>query len=403
MKSIFRPVCVWSAIFLMAMAAPRSAQSDDISFSPLPEDAGAPAQAGGGVAPYPEAAPDMGAGPSPGADSESFIYTVVKGDTLWDISRRFLDSPFKWPALWRRNAESVPITNPHLIYPGQQLRIYPRQGRIEAGPFDAPAMEAPMAAGPAMPFSPPPGAPQGPPRSGFGMSLSRSDMASYNYSPIQKVGFIREQPTPAHGILFKVLGDKTMIYIRNTVYIRPVGNTPLVVGRQYTLYRVKGPIRTGANDAVIGYQHFLTGVVEILRRAEGFVEAVVRDSYRPIRVDDMLMPHVERSPQIPVTSSKKGIIGRIIASEEGNDLLGVHSVAFIDKGNRNGILPGQSYDVFFQESARPDPNLSREVNLFPVDIGSLMVLHVEPTTATVVITRSLQAINPGDHIRTPDE
>ncbi|MBH1965382.1 MAG: LysM peptidoglycan-binding domain-containing protein [Comamonadaceae bacterium] len=48
-------------------------------------------------------------------------YTVRRGDTLWGISRQFLRSPWRWPALWGMNLQE--IRNPHLIYPGQQLYL----------------------------------------------------------------------------------------------------------------------------------------------------------------------------------------------------------------------------------------------------------------------------------------
>lgn len=63
---------------------------------------------------------------------------VTKGDTLWDISGRFLQHPWEWPKLWKRNPS---IKNPDLIYPGDRLHLkwvngqprLVRQGRGKRG------------------------------------------------------------------------------------------------------------------------------------------------------------------------------------------------------------------------------------------------------------------------------
>jgi len=51
------------------------------------------------------------------------VYTVQRGDTLWDLAEEFLDSPWLWPLIWQANPELV--EHPHWIYPGEELYIPP--------------------------------------------------------------------------------------------------------------------------------------------------------------------------------------------------------------------------------------------------------------------------------------
>ncbi|MBT8132348.1 MAG: LysM peptidoglycan-binding domain-containing protein, partial [Gammaproteobacteria bacterium] len=65
-------------------------------------------------------------------------YTVVRGDTLWDISGLYLDDPWLWPEIWHVNPQ---IENPHLIYPGDILSLVWVDGRpqlrLERDPVSA--------------------------------------------------------------------------------------------------------------------------------------------------------------------------------------------------------------------------------------------------------------------------
>ncbi|MEY4516747.1 MAG: hypothetical protein RL180_1093, partial [Pseudomonadota bacterium] len=58
------------------------------------------------------------------------LYIVKRGDTLWDISKRFLNDAWRWPQVWAANPQ---VKNPHLIYPGDRLLLCKIEGRTVVG------------------------------------------------------------------------------------------------------------------------------------------------------------------------------------------------------------------------------------------------------------------------------
>ena len=192
-----------------------------------------------------------------------------------------------------------------------------------------------------------------------------------------------------------------MISKGDLVYIRPNEDISFIPGSKFTVYRTLKPLIERKTNCYIGIQHYLTGIVEITKIEPKFAVARVVQSFRTIKVNDQLIPYVKRSPKIILTESKKELVGKIIVSEEHTSIIGDNTVAFINKGNKDMVKPGQRYTVFYQEKKRLDPETKKDVYLTPVDFGTLLVLHTEETTSTVLITSAEKSIYPGADIHLP--
>jgi len=130
---------------------------------------------------------------------------------------------------------------------------------------------------------------------------------------------------------------------------------------------------------------------------------VVR-SYRTIEVGNILLPYEKRSGKIVLTESVEGLRGKFIGSEENETIFSNSSIAFIDKGERNGVKTGQHYTLFYNEKKKRQANRSWKSNILPsVEFGTFLVLHTEPDNATVLITRSDESISPGASFRSPEK
>jgi len=300
-----------------------------------------------------------------------FYYTVQKGDTLWDLSDRFFDSSWLWPDLWSENRQ---ISNPHWIYPGERIRIFRQKG-------DQGGVRKTVAKARSLDSEPP------------------KEPVYYYYSPIEKIGFIRKDPVASSGVIFKVKDDKGLISTGDLVFIRSKGDiSSLTVGSKYSVYKISKPIIDPKTEALIGTQHYLTGVVEIMKTDPRFAVARVIQSYRAMEVGNLLMPYKRRLPKIELTQSKKGLNGQLIISEEHDNIIGDNDIAFIDKGSKDDVKLGQQYSIYYQEKQPLDTETKEDVLLTQIVYGTLLVLHTEQTTSTVLITRSDRSINPGAKI-----
>jgi hypothetical protein len=310
-------------------------------------------------------------------------YKVRKGDTLWDISKRFFDSPVLWPDLWKENKQ---ITNPHWIYPGDEIRLHRDTSGFDIETREPEAEEEPK---PVAVIEPTP-IPEQPP-----------EPAYFVYNAIDRIGFVKKIPVTASGTIFKSQDDNRLIGTGDTIYIRKLNDNSFDPGSRYTIYRTIRHGNLEGSDFTGGTQHYLVGVAQITVIEPKFAVGKIIRSYRSIQAGDLLIPYHERPRKIMITESKEDIQGRIIGSEGNRTIMGEETVAFIDKGELDGMVPGQIYRVFYQEKMRESPRNPKEIILTPIDIGTIFILHTDDNTSTVLITDAQRAISPGAMFRTP--
>jgi hypothetical protein len=316
-----------------------------------------------------------------------FYYTIQKGDTLWDLSNHFNNSPWLWPELWEGNDQ---ITNPHWIFPGERIRLYRKSGSQAIGHTEVAQPVAVVQPEPVTPVKPAEG--------------KKASAPFFVYPAIDRVGFIRKPPVAPSGTIFEVQGRKVLISEGDMVYIRPEGDDAqavLIPGSRHTVFRQMKPTDDRDSTETIGTQHYILGIVEVTKKEPDMVIARVLKSFRPIRVDDMLMPYRQRSSNIELKPSIPGIDGQIIISEDHLDLTGDYTLAFIDKGRADNIQVGQQYSIYSKQKTVLEKNVISSKSLPPVDFGTFLVLHTEQTTATVIITSAQNVIFPGERFRTP--
>ncbi len=293
-----------------------------------------------------------------------YYYTVQKGDTLWDLSQRFSRTPWVWPELWQENQQ---IANPHLIYPGQKIHLLRQKG-------------APREAVAAQPI----------------------DHIHYYFSLMDRVGFIRKVPVVPNGVIFKSRDrSRNMLSEGDIVYIRFEPGEAPKTGERYSIFRTFDPIFDKKTKELIGTQHLLCGLVDILQKEPDYAIGRIVRAYLPVHIDDKLMPYSRRQPRIDLQKSQEGIDGQVIISEDHLDMFAETYVAFINRGKAHNLKPGQIYSIYYRDEHELGTAAAPKKVVTPVDYGELLVLHVEEDTATILITDSEKEFFPGTRLRTP--
>ena len=280
-------------------------------------------------------------------------YVVRKGDTLWDISAKFLKKPWLWPEIWQANPQ---IKNPHLIYPGDVLSLaYLNRVAVQPGPRE----EAPVNAVNLSDIEP------------FLKDLSIDD--SYEGLPYVvaneedhlrgsagRLAYVRglsgAQPGQRYSVVRPSLRYTQTRPASNARYLgytedldwrgkRLKGDT-LDWNRQWTAAALmEGPME------LLGYELSKVGAGTVTRVGGDVTSLLLDDEYREVRPGDRLVP-VQAQPYdlqfFPHAPRSQAPVGKLQIAAVADGMLygGNRDVVAISGGSREGIDNGTVFSVW---------------------------------------------------------
>jgi hypothetical protein len=373
-----------------------------------PVDAAAPA-ADDGVLGLPiegsAVAADEGRGTVPPPDT----YTVRPGDTLWDLSGRFLNNPWYWPKIWSYNPD---ITNPHWISPGNVLKFFP------AGD-DAPAhVETVIAAEPEAP-EPEDAAPVRELEDFSKADLKAPETAdeadTVAVAGPYKIGYVAPKAllarhdtfvTPRQlaesGAVTAAFEEKLLLSNLDRAYARFKVATDVKAGETYVIYRTERAIKHPRTGELFGWQSTVLGAAKVVSVDKKVATLVITQAFDPIERGAMLGPWTEKFlKRVERRANGRELTGVIIGGQvQVVTQLGEHHVVFLDRGQKDGVEEGNVFSVV--RSGDPygrSPYRASWDRRFPLEtIGELLVIDVRERASAALVTRSRTELLIGDRV-----
>ncbi|WP_455205237.1 LysM peptidoglycan-binding domain-containing protein [Kaarinaea lacus] len=313
-------------------------------------------------------------------------YVVVKGDTLWDISARFLATPWRWPEVWSFNPQ---IKNPHLIYPGDVVSlVYDEFGKpmlkVERGQ-------------PTVKLSPK-------------VRAERVDKP-IDTIPLNSIAQFLGQPRviterEINNAAYVVAGTENRIIAGegDIVYARGI-----VTGgdANFTILRIGQPYRNpGASRGdILGYEaiHVADAKVEVfgdpstVHITQATREVLLGDRLVPKReygLDDTFVPHAPESM----------IEGQIISVVDGVSVIGQYQTIVINKGEQDGLENGHVLAVYQTGiKVRDSRGLhnAETITLPDSKAGILLVIRTFDRVSYALVMEATRAMRIHDYVRNP--
>lgn len=324
--------------------------------------------------------------PAAAQQNEPTVYVVKKGDTLWGLSDRFMKDPHYWPDLWAKNPAEV--KNPHFIFPGQKLRIYPDRIEVEtvakkAASSPADAVAAPKEAAPLPPQI---------------QEAVDKVVEERHFTVTGGEGFIAGNEFKPVGSVIAGQHNRRMFAADDVIYTDIGRSQGGKVGSRFNAFKRFGAISHPVSNQILGFRVVPLGSIQLTEMADKSSKGLVTESFLEIEPGAALFPYKNRKKEVTLKAPEVDLAGYIVETRSGIQAIAAGDIAYIDLGERQGVKPGNLFYVVRNVKVEIDYFSSSDYDL-PVDVlGALLVVDVADNTSTVLVIKSIDSIYKGDRI-----
>jgi hypothetical protein len=327
--------------------------------------------------------------------AETRSYTIKQGDTLWGISERFVKDPYYWPNLWANNPD---ITNPHLIYPGQKVRLY--NGRIElipeysGGRKKAPATKPPKEQSPAPVVTE---APTPAPETPAEKPEVKEKVATLK-APGNSSGFIKTDEKPL-GTLVDSVDNRVLLTKNDLVFLNMANLDQVKVGDTYSLFGRGPQVIHPLTKKHFGTMMYELGFVRVTAINGTTVVAKIGDVYREIERGAELFEYIEPPREITLKQAQGELAGHIISGQQDKLTQGQNDIVYIDLGLNNGLQVGNILYISRPREATKLAGKEKNSLQLPDDLlGAAVVVEAHNQSAAALIFKSAAEMHVGDQV-----
>lgn len=319
-------------------------------------------------------------------DNHPDTYVVKRGDTLWDISGRFLQKPWQWPEIWHVNPE---VANPHLIYPGDILKLV----YIDGKPYIVKATDGTLKLRPEMRVLS-----EGDAITTIPLDIIRPFLSNELVMDPSQLG--------SHPYVVALPDERVATgFFDDRVYVRGLSTDR---GASYGIYRVGQEYKSPGSDEVLGVEvRFLANGV--VKRPGDVTTIDIKESKLEVLEGDIVLPRNE-DPLPPVyapRAPKNDIKASVIAVYDGVTQMGKYDIVVIDKGARDGIQDGHVLSIYkkgkvVEDRTAKERNLGEtQVTLPEERAGELMVFRTFDKVALALIMNATRPVHIHDVAKNP--